>query len=154
MSGWIFFPRLDATGWTNHPPQWCLLHPMHHPKFVSVSAVEAELGALFLNMREGRMFRLGLALEELGHPQPPTPIHCDNATATVVVNDTVRRQRSRMFEMRYFMAAPRGQNLGGYPSKHHEAAHHKQVRPIYLHLQKENVPVYLSLPSLHNRYLC
>ena len=113
-------------------------------KFVAASAAEAELGALFLNMREGRIFRL--ALEELGHPQPPTPIHCDNATAAGIVNGTIRRQRSRMFEMRYFYACdqvdkkyflvywhPGAENLGDYASKHHEAAHHKLVRPIYLH---------------------
>ncbi len=35
-------------------------------KFVVASAAEAELGTLFLNMREGRIFCL--ALEELGHP--------------------------------------------------------------------------------------
>ena len=41
-------------------------------KFVAASAAEVDLGALFLNMREGRIFGL-VALEELGHPQPPTP---------------------------------------------------------------------------------
>ena len=35
-------------------------------KFVAASAAEAELGALFLNIREARVFRL--TLEELGHP--------------------------------------------------------------------------------------
>ena len=56
-----------------------------------------------------------------------------------------------MFEMRYFYACdqvdkkyfivywhPRAENLGDYASKHHEAAHHKLVRPIYLH--EENSP--------------
>ena len=40
-------------------------------KFVASYAVEAELGALFMNEKEGRIIRL--TLEELGHPQPPTP---------------------------------------------------------------------------------
>ena len=48
-------------------------------RFVVASAAEAELGALFLNCQEGMIFRL--TLEDLGHPQPKTPIHCDNATA-------------------------------------------------------------------------
>ena len=113
-------------------------------KFVAASAAEAELGALFLNMREGRVIRL--TLEELGHPQPPTPISCDNETAVGIVNGTVKRQRSRMFEMRYFYCcdqvekryfsvvwAPGLENLADYPSKHHPPAHHKHVRPIYLH---------------------
>ena len=57
-------------------------------KFVVASAAEAELGALFLNCKEGRILRL--ILQELGHDQPPTPVHCDNATASGIANDTVK----------------------------------------------------------------
>ena len=57
-------------------------------RFVVASAAEAELGALFLNCKEGMIFRL--TLEELGHPQPKTPIHCDNATAVGIANNTVK----------------------------------------------------------------
>ena len=49
-------------------------------KFVAASAAEAELGALYLNVKQGRIIRL--ALEEMGHPQPLTPINCDNLTTT------------------------------------------------------------------------
>ena len=48
-------------------------------KFVVASAAEVELGTLFLNCKEGKIVRL--ILEELGHKQPPTPMHCDNKTA-------------------------------------------------------------------------
>jgi hypothetical protein len=51
-------------------------------KFVVASAAEAELKIL------------RLVLQELGHHQPPTPIHCDNATAAGIANDTVKKQRS------------------------------------------------------------
>ena len=91
----------------------------------------------------------------MGHPQPATPMHCDNETAAGIVNGTVRRQRSRMFQMRYFYACdqvdkkyfvvhwhPGKENLGDYPSKHHEGAHHKLMRPIYLH--EENSPLVLQ----------
>ncbi len=61
------------------------------------SATEAELGALFLNAQEAKVIRL--VLEELGHPQPPTPIHIDNTTTVGNVNNT---QWSRAMEMRYF----------------------------------------------------
>ena len=43
-----------------------------------------------------------LTLRELGHPQPPTPIHCNNAIATDIANGTVKRQRTRSMEIRYF----------------------------------------------------
>ena len=62
-------------------------------KIVVASAAEVELGALFLNYKEGKVLRL--TLEEMGHRQPPTPVHCDNLTATGIANDTVKKQRSR-----------------------------------------------------------
>jgi hypothetical protein len=69
-------------------------------KLVAASMVEAELGALFLNAEEAKVIRL--FLEELGHPQPPTPIHIDNTTTVGIVNITIKQQRSCAMEMRYF----------------------------------------------------
>ena len=51
------------------------------------SEAEAELGTLFINVKEVRTIRLTLA--ELGHPQPPTTIHSDNAKAAGIVNGTI-----------------------------------------------------------------
>jgi hypothetical protein len=69
-------------------------------KLVVAAVAEAELGALFLNAQEAKVIRL--VLEELGHPQPPTPIHIDNTTTVGIVNNTIKQQRSRAMEMRYF----------------------------------------------------
>ena len=69
-------------------------------KVVAASAAEAELGALFLNAQEAKVIRQ--ILHKLGHPQPPTPIHVDNTTAVSIVSNTIKRQRSRAMEMRYF----------------------------------------------------
>ncbi len=69
-------------------------------KLVAASAAEAKLGALFLNAQEAKLFQLILA--KLGHPQLPTPIHIDNTTKVGIVNNTIKRQRSRSMEMRYF----------------------------------------------------
>jgi hypothetical protein len=68
-------------------------------RFVVASAAEAELGALFLNCQEGMIFKL--TLEDLGHKQPKIPVHCDNATAVSIANNTIKRQQSRAVEMRY-----------------------------------------------------
>ena len=38
----------------------------------------------------------------MGHTQPPIPIHIDNTTAVGIVNNTIKRQQSGAFEMRYF----------------------------------------------------
>ena len=118
-------------------------------KHVAASAAEAELGALFYNVKETKIIRL--ILEELGHPQPPTPIHCDNATAVGISNGTVKKQRSRSMEMRYFWICdqlknghvavywfPGLENLADYLSKHHDTNHHVRVRPIYL--REKNSP--------------
>jgi hypothetical protein len=57
-------------------------------KLVAPSAVEAELGTLFLNAQEAKVLRL--TLNKLGHPQPPTtPIHIDNTTTAGIVNNTI-----------------------------------------------------------------
>eukprot|EP00957_Ditylum_brightwellii_P047426 3602690-Ditylum_brightwellii.AAC.1 len=47
---------------------------------------EAELGALFINAKKGEELRM--ALEEMGHVQPPTPIMTDNSTACGIINGT------------------------------------------------------------------
>ena len=114
-------------------------------KFVAASAAEAELGALFLCVKHGRIIRL--VLEELGHPQPATPINCDNATAVGISNGTVKMHRSRSMEMNYFYTCdqvkvgnftvnyhPGKENMGDYPSKNHEARQHIHVRPLYVHM--------------------
>jgi hypothetical protein len=44
-------------------------------RFVVASATEAELGALFLNCKQAIIFQL--TLEEMGHPHPPTLVHCE-----------------------------------------------------------------------------
>jgi hypothetical protein len=43
---------------------------------VMSSAAEAELGALFINAKT--VISMHHMLEELGHPQPPTPMQTDN----------------------------------------------------------------------------
>jgi hypothetical protein len=113
-------------------------------KLIAASATEAELGALFLNDQEAKVLRL--TLSELGHPQPPTPIHINNTTTFGIVNNTIKQQFSCAMEMRYFWLLdgktqqyfkfyyqPGQENLGNYPSKHHTADIHKHVRPYYVH---------------------
>jgi hypothetical protein len=60
---------------------------------VLASAAEAELAALFHNGREACQLRI--TLEELGHPQPPTPIATDNTTASGITNDTVKQKQTK-----------------------------------------------------------
>jgi hypothetical protein len=57
-------------------------------KHVMSSAAEAEIGAVFINAKEGAVLRT--TLEELGHHQPPTPMETDNITATGYSNGTIK----------------------------------------------------------------
>jgi hypothetical protein len=58
-------------------------------KNVMSLAAEAEIGAVFINAKEGAVLRT--ALEELGHTQPPTPMEKDNTTATGYTNGTIKQ---------------------------------------------------------------
>ena len=111
---------------------------------VMSSAAEAELGGLFLNAKNACPIRI--TLEELGHPQPPTPIQTDNSTATGIANDSVKQKRSKAIDMRFYWVRDRvrqGQfhiywrpgrfNKADYFTKHHPATHHRAVRSTYLH---------------------
>jgi hypothetical protein len=72
-------------------------------QFIVASAAEAKSGALFLNCKQATIFRL--TLEEMGHPQPPTLVHCNNSTAVGIANNSVKKQRSQSMEMQFFWVA-------------------------------------------------
>ncbi len=113
-------------------------------KFVTGSAAEAELGDLFHNAQKVKIIRC--TSEEIGHLQLPTPRHCDNTTAVGIANNTIKQQRSRAMEMRYFWVADQVENkiinvsqhpgaecLADYPSKAHPSSNHQKVHPFYQH---------------------
>jgi hypothetical protein len=51
------------------------------------SAAEAKLGALFHNCQDRIIFQQTSA--DMGHPQPKTPVHPNNATAVGITNNTI-----------------------------------------------------------------
>ena len=112
-------------------------------KGVMSSAAEAEIAALYMNARE--ILPLRVTCEELGHPQPPTPMQTDNNTASGIINGTFNQARSKAIDMRFYWLLDRTaqqqfniywdrgiKNLADYFSKHHSGKHHKEVRPIFL----------------------
>jgi hypothetical protein len=122
------------------------------------SAGEAELAGLFYNGKEAVPERT--TLEELGHPQPPTPMITDNQVACGIANDSVKQKRSKAMDMRFYWIRDRIQrnqfhvfwkrgstNLADYPSKHHPVSKHRAMRPLYLHETDPTKP-----PSTENYY--
>ncbi len=117
-------------------------------KHVLGSAAEAELGAAFENCGEACAERL--ALEEMGHPQGPTPITVDNSTAYGIANKTVKQRRSRTMDLRFYWIQDRVEqkqfqilwkqgkrNLGDYFTKRHPTKHHIAMRHVYLKTQRK-----------------
>ncbi len=62
---------------------------------VMSSAMEAELGALFINAKTA--VSMCHMLEELGHPQPPTPMQTDNKTANDLLTNKIMPKDSRQW---------------------------------------------------------
>ena len=121
-----------------------ILHLAAIMKMVLSSDAEAEFGALFHNTKEATPLRT--MLEELGHPQPPTPILVDNSTDVGLANDTVTQRRSRAIDMHFYWIrdrvkqnqfhvywAPAHLNLADYFTKHHTPSHHRRMRKYFVH---------------------
>ena len=119
------------------------------------SASEAEIAALFHNGKEACPIRT--LLEELGHPQPATPIVTDNKTAMGIATTSIKQKQSKAMDMRFYWIRDRvrqGQfkiywqrgetNRADYFSKHHNAATHKQSCDTYL-LPKPSTNRYAAL---------
>ncbi len=153
ICSWVFIPRdrkpikLNGAFHTSCSILRCVV----------ASAAEAELGALFMNSHEGMIFKA--TLEDLGHPQPPIPVHCNNVIAVGIANNIIKHQRLCAMEMKYFWTCekdaqkiflfkwhPGMENLADYQSKHHPGGHHTVVRPYYLHekISPWNFPVQYS----------
>jgi hypothetical protein len=113
-------------------------------KHVVSSVTEAKFGALFVNAKEGTVTRT--TLSEMGHNQDATDLTTDNTTSDGIISNTVQLKRSKAMDMRFYWVkdrveqkqfnvgwAPGDTNLGDYFTKHHSPAHHKRMRPYYLH---------------------
>ena len=120
-----------------------ILNPTGVIKVVVSSAAEAETAGLFTNMKEAVILRN--ILQEMGHPQPATPIQVDNSTAAGIANNNIKIQRSKAIDMHFYWVRdrvnqqqfhvywkPGRENDADYFTKHHTAAHHQRMRPLYL----------------------
>jgi hypothetical protein len=110
-------------------------------KNVVASAAESEVGACFHNAQSGNPLRI--TLTELGHTQPPTPLHTNNSTVFGISNETIKQKRSKAMDMRYHWLTyrvhqkqfdvywrPGRENLGDYHTKHPSAQHHRDMRQL------------------------
>ena len=112
-------------------------------KGVMSSAAEVKLGAMYSNARKAVEERI--ILQEMGHKQPTTPVQVDNSTAEGIVNKRVQPKRTKAMDMRFhwlryhwilnqfqYCWRPGSTNYANYWTKHHPAAHHWNMRSIFL----------------------
>ena len=111
-------------------------------KNVMSSAAEAEIGSTFLSAKDAIPLRV--CLEEMGHPQPPTPIQVDNTTAVSFANSRLKQKATKAIDMRFYWIrdrvnqkmfsiywGPGSGNSADYVSKHHSPTHHQNMRPTF-----------------------
>jgi hypothetical protein len=85
-------------------------------------------------------------LSMMGHNQDATDLTTDNITADGIINNTVKQKRSKAMDMGFYWIkdrveqkqfnvgwAPGDTTLVDYFTNHHSPAHHKLMRPYYLH---------------------
>jgi hypothetical protein len=131
---------------TPEPDQGPLLNRSNVIRNVMGSAAEAEVGALYDNLREGVPLRN--TLKEMGYPQPPTPVQVDNSTANGFANNQIKQQKSKAMQMRFYWIQdrvkqkqfhiywrPGSTNLADYFTKHHSPAYtiNKSDQNMYTH---------------------
>ena len=68
-------------------------------KAVVSSAAEAGLGALFINCKLAVPAKK--TLEELGHPQPKTPMQTDNSTANGPLNNKITPKATKRISIKF-----------------------------------------------------
>jgi hypothetical protein len=85
-------------------------------QFFVASVVEAELGGLYHNCQMSIIFRL--TLKEMGHPQPKTPVHCNNVAVVGIANNSIKRQHLCSMEMRFFLVGDKTAQNMYYVSRH------------------------------------
>ncbi len=113
-------------------------------KGVMSSAAEAELGAMYINARKA--VKEQILLDPMGHKQPATHVQVDNSTAEGIVNKQMQPKRTKAMDMHFhwlydcsinqnqfqFYWRPGPTNHADYWTKHHPAAHHRNMRPVFL----------------------
>jgi hypothetical protein len=110
---------------------------------VMASATKAEVQGLLVNSQDAVPIRT--MLEELNHPQPPTPMKTNNSTASGIANNTLKQRKSHAMDMRFYWILdrvkqnqfiiywqPGTENLGDYFTKHHPASHHRKICNSFL----------------------
>ena len=102
-------------------------------KYVMSSAGETEVASSYLNCKAALPLRI--ALEEMGHPQPKTPVIVDNTTAQGLIKGTMTPKKAKGYDMRAAWLkcrqAQRQFDLIWEPGKINRADYHSKTHPVH-----------------------
>ena len=117
---------------------------------VTASAAETEYASLFMNGQHASWLRY--ILTELGYPQPPTILVCDNTTAVGTARDRAKPRRSKYMDMRFHWIRdrvrqgqfdviwrPGAHNLADFFTKPLSVAAHKAIEEFYVRRPRSTV---------------
>ena len=124
-------------------------------RHVVASSAEAETAGVFHNAQ--RAVPIRYLLTQLGHPQPATPIKCDNETTRNFIHKNITQKRSKSWDMRYNYLKDQ-QELNNfdtywaksedmesnYYTKHFTARYHKMKRADHVKDKLVNVVNHIS----------
>ena len=139
-----YFHLSDHPNLTKHPKlNGAVLVECKTLKHVVSSSTESEVAGIYHNAGVSILIRH--ILEELNHPQPPTPLKTDNSTATGFVYKNIHQKRSKAWDMRYYWLRDRQTQLqfdifwerrvnnnADYFTKHHATVNHCAKRGRYV----------------------
>jgi hypothetical protein len=121
------------------PNNRAILNIAHIIRHVMSSATESELAGLYIMACKAVYIRI--ILEELGHVQPPTPLHTNNAMADGIINGKVQPKQTKAMDMRFHWLCnqecqqqfciywqPGKLNYDNYWTKHHPETHHRNMQ--------------------------
>jgi hypothetical protein len=148
------FHPITSDSFHNHPIS---VHSTRIPVVCSFVA-EAEYAGIFAAARIADDERR--ILHNMGHPQPPTPIYCDNECAVGLANDVLTPKMSKSIDMRFhwlkdrvkqgqfqIFHIPGLQNAADFLTKSLPVARHRLLAP-FLAFDPED-----SVDSLHKAQL-
>ena len=103
-------------------------------------ASKAETAAIFLNCKAALPLRV--SLEEMGHPQPKTPVTTDNTTAVGLIQKTMIPKKAKSNDMRLNWSKCReaqGQfDLMWRRGRFNKADYHSKIHPTNVYIDKRD----------------
>ena len=108
------------------------------------SVEESEIGAVYMTVHQSVPIKT--CLEEMDHPQSPTPIQVDNTMSARFANKTIKQKRSKDIDMRFYWLqdrcnqgqfviywAPGSDSLADYHTKNLQPSHRIEMKSTILH---------------------